>query len=50
MNDKLKGMKEGEVLTRAISQKRGLLSQTVTQELKNDSTAKRKLGETMGFK
>ena len=38
MDNKISSMKEGEVLARGIRQSRGLLAQTVTNELKSNST------------
>lgn len=50
MDNKLKGMREGEVLVRGINQNRGLISDTTIRELKGNSTKKNELGRTLGMK
>ena len=46
-DNKIGSMKEGEVLTRGIKQKRGLLSDTVMQELKGDGSKTTQFGKTL---
>lgn len=48
--NKLTAMKPGDVLTKGISEKRGFISETVTKELKSNSTAKNEMGRTLGLK
>jgi tape measure domain-containing protein len=46
-DSKIGSMKEGEVLTRGIKQKRGLLSDTVMQELKGDGSKTTQFGKAL---